>query len=410
MEKSTLSPNTNSKALPSEELISVLDIGEENVERSDDKKKRGAGGRSGVWGVYQRLNEKVQSITTIGIRDKVTFFQLLSVMIEAGVPLVRSLYVLSQQTTNGRMRKIVATLAQKVETGKPLSAAMQDFYGIFNDAQIGMVRAGEISGRLNEILQEIAIEVEKTAKLMGKVKGAMIYPIVVLTLMFGSVFVILTYVVPQLMGLFSETGTALPPSTQILLGVSAFTDAHAKTILGTAIVAAGLFYLWKHTAMGKYHWHAITLHMPLFGVLIRYMALSRLTRTLGSLLQSGVPIVKSLQIDADAVGNEVYRRRLYMAAEDVSRGIPLGEHLTDSPFLFPEMVVSMVGVGEQTAELPKICHKIADFYDNAVDQMAANLSKLMEPFILLMMGTIVGGLIMAVMQPIFSLMDVVGNL
>lgn len=403
--------NTTTDKTASEPLndsISILTIDEDQLDNFSEAKKSGRA--PGILSVYQYLNEKLQSLTRINLRDKVTFFQLLAIMIEAGVPLVRALYVLSQQLKKVSLRKVVATMAQKVENGKPLSDAMQDFSGIFNDAQIGMVRVGEASGRLNTILKQIAVQVEKTASLTAKVKGAMIYPCVIMVLMTGAVFVILGFVVPQLMELFSQANSALPMSTKVLIALSDFVVAHYKVIIGTFIVVAGLFYLWKRTPTGKYRWHQALLHFPIFGKLLREVALARFTRTLASLLESGIPIVKALQIDADAVGNEVYRKRLYLAAEDVSRGIPLAENLTDSQFLFPEMVVSMVAVGEQTAELDTVCHKVADYYDTEVDQMAANISKLMEPVIIVVMGTVVGGLIMAVMEPIFGLMDVVGNL
>lgn len=399
------------------DVVSILDIGVDNEEAVSSKsrrKKRGDYGQgvesTGVWGFYKRLNERIESISPVNIRDKVAFFQLLAIMIDAGVPLVRALYVLSQQLNNARMRRIVAALAQKVESGKPLSAALQDFYGIFDDAQIGMIRAGEVSGKLNEILQQIADQVEKSAKLTSKVKGAMIYPAVILCLMGGVIFVVLGFVIPQLMELFTEANATLPKSTLFLIYASEFVQGWYKEIIAGFILAGGVFYLWKRTPSGKYRWHQLLLRVPLFGKLFRYVALTRFTRTLSSLIQSGVPIVKSLQINADAIGNEVYRRRIYMAAEDVSRGIPLAEHLMDSPFLFPEMVVSMISIGEQTAELDQVSKKIAEYYDGEVDQMAANMSKLMEPFILVVMGVVVGTLVMAIMQPIFGLLDVVGSL
>lgn len=407
-----MSPETTTQAPPAAPIpneVSILDIGEEAAAIEDQKSKKKRG-KIGLLSIYHMLNEKVEAMSGIKLRDKVEFFQLLGVMIGAGVPLIRSLYVLSEQLKNARLRIVVRHMAEKVESGKTFSGAMEDYSGIFDDAQTGMVRAGEVSGKLNEVLKQIAKQIEKTANVTSKIRGAMIYPIVVFTIMVGAVLVILGVVVPQLMELFTQANAELPTATRMLLVASNLVQNYFQYMLGGLIILGGLTYLWKRTESGKYQWHNFLLHLPVFGQLLRYVALARFTRTLGSLITSGIPIVKSLQIDADAIGNEVYRKRILLAAEDVSRGIPLAENLMDSTFLFPKMVVSMIAVGEQTAEVAPVMDKIADYYDSEVDQMSANMSKLLEPFIMVTMGIVVGGLIIAVMQPIFSLMDVVGTL
>lgn len=396
----TVTPDSSPQEVPND-AVSILTIGEE-IDFVDDRPQKES--------LYQRLNERLQGLTAIKARDKAGFFSLLSILLSAGVPLVKSLYVLANQTKNVRLRKIVSTLAQKVETGKTLSDSMQDFGEAFSDAQIGMVRAGEAAGMLNTILKQVAEQSEKSEALAGKVKGAMIYPVVVFTMMGGAVIVILTFVLPKIMELFTQTQSTLPLSTRVMLGMSDFLRMNGLLLIGLAAAAFVLFTFWKRTPNGKYLWHSFVIRIPIFGLMLRYVALSRFTRTLGSLMNSGIPIVRTLQIDADAVGNEVYRRRIYLAAEDVSRGIPLAENLTDNKFLFPEMVVSMIDVGEQTAELAQVSEKIADFYDAQIDQMADNMSKLMEPLIMAVMGIVVGSLMVSVLQPIFGLLDVVGNI
>jgi type IV pilus assembly protein PilC len=400
-EAATVVPPQTEESMILSDAVSILDIGEEI--------EAGTGPQKARQSIKEYLDEKLEKFTAIKTRDKVSFFRLLAIMIAAGVPLVKSLYVLSNQTKNIRMKKIVATMAQKVEAGKTFSEAMEDFSDVFSDAQTGMVRAGEAGGMLNDILKQIAEQSEKSEALVGKVKGAMIYPIVVFTMMGGAIIVILTMVLPKIMDLFTQTDSELPLSTRSMLAVSDFLRFNAISLFIAAIIFVVAFNVWKKTKAGKYMWHNAVLHVPIFGLMLRYVALSRFTRTLSSLMSSGIPIVKSLQIDADAVGNEVYRKRIYLAAEDVSRGIPLAENLTDSKFLFPEMVVSMMDIGEQTAELSKVAGKIADYYDEQVDQMASNMSKLMEPIIMAVMGIVVGGLMVSVMQPIFGLLDVVGN-
>ena len=385
--------------------VSVLEIGEESdMIPQTDLAEHGLA----YW--YRRLNDGIQSFSTISLKDKVTFFQLLSIMIEAGVPLVKALYVLADQMKNIRFKHIIATMAQKIESGKSFSEAMEDFRGVFSDTQIGMIHAGEASGQLNGILKQVGTQEEKNSAVTSKIKGALIYPAVVMIIMFGAIFVILAFVVPQLMQLFTQGGGELPTSTKILIALSDFVVNSYLTIFAGLFVGIGGIYVWKRTAGGAYHWDNLMLHLPIVGRMIRNMSLAKFTRTLGSLLNSGITIVKGLQIDADAIGNKVYRQRILLAAEDVSRGIPLAENLTDSRFLFPDMVVSMISIGEQTAELSTVCDKIANYYDEQVDQMASNMSKLMEPLIMVTMGVIVGGLIISVMQPIFSLLDVVGNL
>jgi type IV pilus assembly protein PilC len=398
----TLSP-TESPAQAMTDAVSILTIGEEMDDIVDDRKKR-------TGSLVDQINQKLQAFTAIKTRDKVGFFRLLSIMLGAGVPLVKSLYVLSNQTKNVRLKTIVSTMAQKVESGKTFSDAMKDFDNVFTDAQIGMIRAGEAAGMLNDILKQVSDQAEKSEAVANKVKGAMIYPIVVFTMMGGAVIVILTMVLPKIMELFTQSNAVLPLSTRVMLGVSDFLRFNAVMLLAAAVVLFLVFTLWKKSTGGRYIWHNIILHIPVFGVMFRYVALSRFTRTLASLMTSGIPIVESLQIDAEAVGNDVYRKRIYLAAEDVSRGIPLAENLTDNQFLFPQMVVSMMDIGEQTAELSAVSAKIADYYDEQVDQMASNMSKLMEPIIMAVMGVVVGGLMISVMQPIFGLLDVVGNI
>ena len=249
--------------------VDILEIGAaaeaEQVATEKEKKKSG-----GFMASYKALNEKVQvSMTAIKSKDKVSFFQLLAIMIGAGVPLIRALYVLSEQLSNPRLKMSVRNMAMKVESGKTLSDAMLDYEGIFTDAQIGMVRAGEASGRLNDVLKQIAKQVEKTAAITSKIKGAMIYPIVVFTIMLGAVFVILAFVVPQIMELFTQSNAELPMSTQILMGMSDAVVNYYPIIGAGLVVLGGLGYLWKKTPTGKYAWHSFALRLPVFGLLLR---------------------------------------------------------------------------------------------------------------------------------------------
>ncbi|HAU39943.1 MAG: type II secretion system protein, type IV pilus assembly protein PilC [Candidatus Peregrinibacteria bacterium GW2011_GWF2_43_17] len=355
---------------------------------------------------YQKVNMYVQSFSGVTVMDRVTFFELLSVMINAGVPLIRSLYVLSDQMTNMKMKLIIRDLAKKVETGGKLSDAMSAFPKIFGEAEVGMVRSGEATGKLNEVLKQIAVQVEKSAGLIRKVKGAMIYPASVVAILIIAIVIMLVAVVPKISGIFEQAGTELPTSTKVLMAMSEIAQKHYIESGLVILIAILGVWLFKQTKTGKYYIHYYLLKIPKFGDIFRKVAISRFARNLASLMKSGVAIVKALEISANAVGNEVYRKRILMAAEDVAQGIPLGENLNDSKFLFPEMVVSMISVGEQTAKVDEVCEKVAEFYEDQVDDMISGLSKMLEPAILVIMGLSVGGLVAAIMQPIMSLTDV----
>ena len=355
---------------------------------------------------YQKVNMYVQSFSGVTVMDRVTFFELLSVMINAGVPLIRSLYVLSDQMTNMKMKLIIRDLAKKVETGGKLSDAMSAFPKIFGEAEVGMVRSGEATGKLNEVLKQIAVQVEKSAGLIRKVKGAMIYPASVVAILIIAIVIMLVAVVPKISGIFEQAGTELPTSTKVLMAMSEIAQKHYIESGLVILIAILGVWLFKQTKTGKYYIHYYLLKIPKFGDIFRKVAISRFARNLASLMKSGVAIVKALEISANAVGNEVYGKRILMAAEDVAQGIPLGENLNDSKFLFPEMVVSMISVGEQTAKVDEVCEKVAEFYEDQVDDMISGLSKMLEPAILVIMGLSVGGLVAAIMQPIMSLTDV----
>jgi type IV pilus assembly protein PilC len=241
---------------------------------------------------------------------------------------------------------------------------------------------------------------------VAKVRGAMIYPISIFIVMGICLFLMLTMVVPKLTDLFTEGGKELPTSTQILLKLSEFAQDDWPYLLIGILMLMLSFMVMKRTKKGQYTLHLGLLYVPVFGKLVRELMVSRFARLLASLTGAGVPIVKALEINANAVGNDVYKRRIQYAAQDVSQGIPLGENLNQSAFLFPPTVASMVLVGEQTAKVGEVAGKIADFYEEEVDTAVASLSKLMEPVILVVMGSMVGFIVAAIMQPIMSLSDI----
>ncbi len=358
-----------------------------------------------ISGWIKKANDFAVSLSKIKLKDKVTFFQLLSVMINAGVPIIRSLYVLADQSTNPLLKEIIKKIAFKMESGSSFSVAMGEHEKVFSESEKGMIASGEASGNLNDILKDLAHQAEKSAGIVSKVKSAMAYPIAIITIMIIALFLMLTIVVPQLTSIFTESGKELPLATRILITMSDFAKNQWPLILIAFMALVIGFVIFRRTKTGKYVLDYALLRIPIFGSLIKKLMVSRFARLLASLLKSGVPIVKTLEIISKAIGNEVYKRRIEYAAQDVAQGIPLGENLSDSASLFPPMVSSMILVGERTANVTEVANKIADFYEDEVDNSVSTLSKLMEPVILVVMGASVGFIVAAVMQPIIALSD-----
>ena len=355
---------------------------------------------------FYRINDWLVSHSQITVKDLAAFFRLLAVMINAGVPLIKSLETLSAQSANNpKLSRIVADIAQKVEQGKSLSAAMGSYKDVFDESQIGMTKSGEATGQLNNVLTGLADRLEKNASLRGKVKGAMIYPVVILSLLVAVIFIMMIVVVPKMTEFFTQAGKKLPLATQILINVSNFLQTYWFFM---AIVTVGIVLTvsaWKKTVVGKYQWDHLMMKMPLFGKLIQKSILARIARLLSDLLDSGVQVVQSLNIIAGAVGNEVYRQKLIVAAQDIEQGIPLAEALND-PSLFPVVLINMIEIGEQTAHLDLVCEKIATLYDDEVDAMVQGLTKAFEPILLIIIGLVVGGMVAAVMLPIMDMSNV----
>lgn len=358
---------------------------------------------------FKKVNDYLIDHSKVKLRDKATFFRLLAVMMNAGLPLIRSLNTLGVQSEKSpHLAKILFDLARQIEGGRSLSDAMADYPDVFAEAETGVVRAGEASGQLNKTLRSLADEIEKSASVTGKIKGALVYPLVIMILLISVIFLMMIMVVPQMTKLFTQTGAELPLPTRILIGISDFSVNYWPVIL--ASLAALIFGVgfWKKTRSGKYIWDYMKLKMPVFGSIMQKGALSKFARGFSNLMGSGVPIIKSIEIVAHSIGNEVYKKRLLLTAEDMKRGIPMAENLSESS-LFPKILVNMIEVGEQTAQLETVVLKVAEFYDEEIDNVVASLTKIMEPLILVIIGVTVGGLVAAIMLPIIQLTNIAGN-
>src|SRR3954454_21935875 len=330
------------------------------------------------------------------------FTRQFSVMIDAGLPLVQCLEILGTQQENKTFKRALIQIRQDVESGSNLADSMRKHPKIFNDLFTNMVAAGEAGGILDTILQRLAQYIEESVKLNSQVKSAMIYPVAVLSIACIVVAVILWKVIPVFAALFKGLGAELPMPTQIVIWLSNFIADYWWLI---GIVGAGTIYSlrrYHETYKGKRVLDGIILKMPILGILMRKIAVARFCRTLATLTASGVPILDGLQITARTAGNSIIEDAIMATRKSVEEGKTISEPLSDTD-VFPTMVVQMIAVGEQTGALDTMLSKIADFYEDEVDTAVAGLMKLLEPVLIAFLGVAIGGIVIAMYMPMFSL-------
>jgi type IV pilus assembly protein PilC len=335
-------------------------------------------------------------------RDVVIFTRQFATMIDAGLPIVQCLQILASQTDSKPFRKVITAIKDDVESGTTLADAIRKHPKVFSDLYTSMVQAGEIGGILDTILVRLANYLEKASKLKSKIKGAMIYPSCIVGAAALVTSVLLIWVIPVFADVFSSFGKALPAPTQFVINLSHFTIDHVYYLAATPIVlAVGISYLYK-TDKGQMLIDRLMLKVPVFGDLLRKSAVARFTRTLGTLVSSGVPILDALAITARTGGNRVVEQAIMMARSSISGGRTIAEPLAESK-VFPPMVCQMIAVGETTGALDSMLQKIADFYEDEVDNTVANLMSLLEPAVILFLGVVIGGLVVSMYLPIFQL-------
>ena len=347
------------------------------------------------------LGEKVKT------RDVVVFTRQLGTMIDAGLPIVQCLDILASQTENKKFRGVIRQLKEDVEAGATFTEALRKHPKIFDDLFVNMISAGEIGGILDTILQRLSVYMEKSMKLKAKIKGAMIYPATIITVAGGVTAVLLIWVIPVFAELFSSFGQELPAPTQFVINLSNFTIAYFHFLILAMVAAAVALRYSYQTENGRMAMDRALLEMPVFGDLIRKSSIARFTRTLSTLVSSGVPILDALLITAKTSGNKVVERAVLATRLSISEGNSISEPLVQSK-VFPPMVCQMISVGESTGALDAMLQKIAEFYEDEVDNMVANLTTLMEPLVILFLGVIIGGLVISMYLPIFKLGSVIG--
>jgi type IV pilus assembly protein PilC len=340
--------------------------------------------------------------------DLVIFSRQLATLIDSGIPLVGALGILVEQVENPVLRDVVSGVRRDVESGLSFCESLTRYPRVFSIFFINMVRAGETSGMLDDVLERVATYLEKTAALTRKVKSSLIYPAVVITMAILITAVLLIKVVPTFKGIFDMLGGTLPLPTRVLIGIS---DVVRRMFLFLAIILVGVSFLFKryiNTKRGRYNFDKALLRLPILGLLFCKVAVAKFARTLSTLVKSGVSILDALSIVAKTSGNSVVEEAVNNSLHSVREGEPIAQPLIRSR-VFPPMVTAMIGVGEQTGKLEAMLTKIADFYDEQVDTAVAGLTSMIEPLVIGFLGIIVGGIVIALFLPILQITQLIGQ-
>ncbi len=340
-------------------------------------------------------------------RDVVIFTRQFSTMIDAGLPLVQGLTVLTEQADNKTFKNILKGITKDVEGGSTLAEALKKHPKVFDDLYVNLVAAGEVGGVLDTVLQRLATYIEKAEKLRSKIKGAMIYPAVVVAIAIIVLSVILIFVIPVFEEMFKSVGSALPLPTQFVVNLSRFVKSNVHYLIGAFILLGVLFRFYRRSEGGRKRTDAILLKLPVFGPLLKKVAVARFTRTLSTMISSGVPILDALEIVAKTSGNVILEEVIYEVRASIAEGQTIAEPLSETG-IFPAMVVQMISVGEATGALDTMLEKIADFYDDEVDAAVEALTSMLEPLLMVFLGGTIGGMVIAMYLPIFKMAAAMG--
>jgi type IV pilus assembly protein PilC len=353
------------------------------------------------------IKNLIKPSVSIKLRQKVIFFRILATMVNASLTVLKSLTSLKKQEKDPNMIKFYTFMIDRIQWWLTMHESLQAYYGCFNDAEVSLIEAWERTGKLNQALIQIADQTEKVDSITRKIKGAMTYPILLIVGMAACVTILMVKVIPTLTSFFWDP-ESLPSATKLIIDTSEFFKSYWFVIFATFGLAVFLIGIWKKTKNGKYRWDGIMLKMPVFWVLLRKVILSRFARVFSNLIGSGVSVIEAIRIVASAVGNEVYHQRLLLLRQDVKNGQKMAESLEDDP-LFPDLLISMLRVGEETAQIWETVIKIADFYDEEVDIAVGNIQKMIEPIILVVMAVVIWFIAVGIFQPIMNLAGTIGN-
>jgi len=345
---------------------------------------------------------------SVSEKDVATFTRQFAVVLEAGLPIVKSLEILAEQQKNPYFKEVLQDIKVKVETGSTLSDALAEYPKVFDDLYIQMVRSGESSGNIDIVLKRLAEYLERIISLKGKVKHAMVYPSVIIIVTIAVISIIMLFVIPKFAEIYESAGQALPLPTQILINIS---HNFGKILLALIILTAGAIIglrYYRNTEKGRYNTDKLILRLPLLGGLFHKAAVARMARTLSNLIGGGVPLLQALTIAGETSGNKV----LSKAMEEVRINVSAGQSIADPMFytgVFPYLLVEMVRVGELTGNLEDMLNRVADFFEEEVDRMVNTLSTLIEPILIVILGVVVGGILVALYLPIFKLGEAISG-
>ncbi len=377
-------------------------------EKPSGKKAKAAGKKGSGLNLNINLNLKIPGLSG-RVKPKVltTFTRQLATLVDAGLPLLRGLRVLEKQERSAALKSILGELALAIEGGSTFSEALAQHPKVFNRLFVNMVKAGELGGVLEVVLRRLAEFSEKAQKIKGKIKAAMFYPVAVMIVASGILILLLTFVIPRFQLVFADmlgTGAKLPVFTRIVMGISNAVKSHFLVVGAGVAVFVVLFLLFIKTKLGRWLWDSFKLKVPVIGPVVRKVAISRFARTLGTLVSSGVPILQALTIVKETAGNIIVSNAVASVHESVKEGETITAPL-ESSGVFPPMVVSMVDVGEQTGALPEMLLKIADNYDEEVDNAVASMTALLEPIMIVFLAVVVGSIVIAMFLPLIAMIS-----
>ncbi len=348
--------------------------------------------------------------SSVPLAQKIFFTENLRVMIRAGLSLSEALNTLALQADSKFFRRIIMMIKDDVESGKQMYIGLSRFPKVFPTVFVSMVQIGEVSGTLDESLRELTDQMKKDHKLRSKVKGAMTYPVVILVAMLGITGGLLAFVLPKMLDIFKEMGNVkLPLATRILIAVSDFTQAHGVIVIVGFVTLVAAFIVFGRTRLGRSIFHTMIIRGPIIGPIARQVNLAHFSRTLSGLLKTDIPVVQALSVTSQVLGNVHYHDAVLEAAEYIKKGETISRSLSVHPRLFPPLVIQMVLVGERSGNVDSLLADIAEFYEEQVDNVLNNLSSIIEPILILLLGGMVAGIALAVMMPMYSLTQAISE-
>ncbi|OGG91150.1 hypothetical protein A3H55_01930 [Candidatus Kuenenbacteria bacterium RIFCSPLOWO2_02_FULL_42_16] len=356
-----------------------------------------AGKKKFDWSFLNKLRRN------ISLRDKIFFVQNLRIMVKGGLSLGAALSTVSEQVGNKYFKIVIGAIWKEVEAGASFSQALEKYPKVFSELFINMVKSGEMSGGLEEVLERLHVQMKRDHDLVAKVKGAMIYPAVVVVAMVGIGSAMIIFVVPRLVAIFEELKAQLPLPTRIMIAVSKFITHNGPFVALGIIVFLVIFVRFYGSASGKKFFHKLFLKLPIIANITKKINLARFCRTVSALLKTDIPIVQSLKITSLVVGNIYYRAALFDASQKITRGLQINKVLAEYPKLFPPTVIQMIKVGEESGAVDEVLDEVAQFYEEDINQVMQNLPAVIEPLLILLLGLGVGGMAVAVIMPMYSL-------